>query len=189
MRRDRLRVTVYSVLIGLVLLAVWQAATTGRPKGRSIPGPAAVAATAAEMLAHPFYDNGPNDKGIGLQLAASLGRMAIGYTIASVLAVSLGVALGLSAVSERNSLRDSCAPHCSTDQIEGVRQRALAANISFGVGAVAAATAVATYLFRPEAAKAGAGAAVSASAPPLKRLSVWGAPAPAGGYVALQADF
>jgi len=101
MRRDRLRVTVYSVLIGLVLLAVWQAAITGRPKGRSIPGPAAVAATAAEMLAHPFYDNGPNDKGIGLQLAASLGRMAIGYTIASVLAVSLGVALGLSPVLYR----------------------------------------------------------------------------------------
>ena len=101
MRRDRLRVIAYSLLIGVVLLGIWQAAVAGRPKGKSIPGPVAVAGTAAEMLRHPFYDNGPNDKGIGLQLAASLGRMAIGYTIASIIAVSLGVALGLSPVLYR----------------------------------------------------------------------------------------
>jgi len=98
MRRDRLRVVIYSLLIGTVLLGLWQAAVAGKPAGKGIPGPVAVATTAAHMLAHPFYDNGPNDKGIGLQLAASLGRMAIGYTIASVIAISLGVALGLSPV-------------------------------------------------------------------------------------------
>ena len=101
MRRDRLRVAIYSLLIGAVLLGLWQAAVAGKPAGKGIPGPVAVATTAAHMLAHPFYDNGPNDKGIGLQLAASLGRMAIGYTIASVIAISLGVALGLSPVLYR----------------------------------------------------------------------------------------
>jgi nitrate/nitrite transport system permease protein len=101
MRRDRLRVVIYSLLIGTVLLGLWQAAVAGKPAGKGIPGPVAVATTAAHMLAHPFYDNGPNDKGIGLQLAASLGRMAIGYTIASVIAISLGVALGLSPVLYR----------------------------------------------------------------------------------------
>ncbi len=101
MRRDRLRVAIYSLLIGAVLLGLWQAAVAGKPVGKGIPGPVAVATTAAHMLAHPFYDNGPNDKGIGLQLAASLGRMAIGYTIASVIAISLGVALGLSPVLYR----------------------------------------------------------------------------------------
>jgi len=101
MRRDRLRVVIYSLLIGAVLLGLWQAAVAGQPAGKGIPGPVAVATTAAQMLAHPFYDNGPNDKGIGLQLAASLGRMAIGYTIASVVAISLGVALGLSPVLYR----------------------------------------------------------------------------------------
>ncbi len=101
MRRDRLRVIIYSLLIGAVLLGLWQAAVAGKPAGKGIPGPVAVATTAAHMLAHPFYDNGPNDKGIGLQLAASLGRMAIGYTIASVVAISLGVALGLSPVLYR----------------------------------------------------------------------------------------
>jgi len=101
MRRDRLRVVIYSLLIGTVLLGLWQAAVAGKPAGKGIPGPVAVATTAAHMLAHPFYDNGPNDKGIGLQLAASLGRMAIGYTIASAIAISLGVALGLSPVLYR----------------------------------------------------------------------------------------
>ena len=101
MRRDRLRVAICSLLMGAVLLGLWQAAVAGKPAGKGIPGPVAVATTAAHMLAHPFYDNGPNDKGIGLQLAASLGRMAIGYTIASVVAISLGVALGLSPVLYR----------------------------------------------------------------------------------------
>ena len=101
MRRDRLRAAICSLLIGAVLLGLWQAAVAGKQAGKGIPGPVAVATTAAHMLAHPFYDNGPNDKGIGLQLAASLGRMAIGYTIASVVAISLGVALGLSPVLYR----------------------------------------------------------------------------------------
>jgi nitrate/nitrite transport system permease protein len=100
-RRDRLRVVLYAGLIGLVLLGVWQAAVAGKPAGRGLPGPAAVAHTAVEMLSHPFYNNGPNDKGIGLQLAASLGRLAIGYTSASVLAIAAGVLLGLSPVLYR----------------------------------------------------------------------------------------
>jgi nitrate/nitrite transport system permease protein len=48
------------------------------------------------MLSDPFYDRGPNDKGFGLQLASSLGRLAAGYLAASVVAILLGVALGSS---------------------------------------------------------------------------------------------
>jgi len=96
MRQDRLRVALYALLVGAVLLGLWGALVTGAPKGKGLPGPVAVARTAAEMLAHPFYDNGPNDKGIGLQLLASLGRLAIGYLTASVVAIVAGVVLGLS---------------------------------------------------------------------------------------------
>ena len=96
MKRDRLRVIGMSVLLGVTLLVVWQALASGQPTGRGIPGPMAVAATAGHMLANPFYNNGPNDKGIGLQLAASLGRLGIGWTVASVVAIMGGVALGLS---------------------------------------------------------------------------------------------
>ena len=93
---DRLRVVCYSLLIGAALLGIWQASVAGHPAGKGLPGPVAVARTAAEMLAHPFYDNGPNDKGIGLQFLSSLGRLAIGYLSASVIAILLGVVLGLS---------------------------------------------------------------------------------------------
>jgi nitrate/nitrite transport system permease protein len=96
MGRDRLRVVCYSLLIGLTLVGLWQAVVAGNAPGKGLPGPAAVARTAGEMLANPFYSNGPNDKGIGLQLGASLGRLAVGYAVASLAAVALGVVLGLS---------------------------------------------------------------------------------------------
>src|SRR5881296_1981225 len=96
MQRDRLRVIGFSALLGLALLFLWQALTSVQPVGRGVPGPLAVGATAVQMLAHPFYNNGPNDKGIGLQLAASLARLGVGWTVASVVAIMGGVALGLS---------------------------------------------------------------------------------------------
>jgi nitrate/nitrite transport system permease protein len=101
MRIQRVQVVLYAMLLGLVLLAVWQAAVAGQPPGKGLPGPAAVGATAWEMLSDPFYDNGPNDKGIGLQLAASLGRLAVGWVAASVVAILAGVVLGLSPVLYR----------------------------------------------------------------------------------------
>ena len=96
MRADRLRVITYSVLLGAAVLVVWQAIVGGAPAGKGLPGPLAVGRAALEMLANPFYNNGPNDKGIGLQFLASLGRLAVGYLAASVVAILLGVVLGLS---------------------------------------------------------------------------------------------
>ncbi len=98
MQRDRLRAALCSALLGLGFLAVWTAiaASGGSQPGQSLPGPVMVARSAVGALSDPFYDNGPNDKGIGLQLAASLGRLAIGYGAASVVAILAGVLLGLS---------------------------------------------------------------------------------------------
>jgi nitrate/nitrite transport system permease protein len=93
---ERLRVVCYSVLLAIVFLAIWQASVSGNKPGKGLPGPVAVGRTAVEMLSNPFYNNGPNDKGIGLQFLSSLGRLAIGYVAASVTAVMLGVFLGLS---------------------------------------------------------------------------------------------
>ncbi|MBL8328843.1 MAG: nitrate ABC transporter permease [Rubrivivax sp.] len=44
----------------------------------------------------PFYDNGPNDKGLGLQLAHSLGRVGLGYLLAAAVAIPLGFLIGMS---------------------------------------------------------------------------------------------
>jgi nitrate/nitrite transport system permease protein len=94
--RERVRVVCYAVLLAVVFLAIWQAAVAGNKPGKGLPGPVAVARTAVEMLSDPFYDRGPNDKGIGLQFLSSLGRLAVGYLSASVAAILLGVLLGLS---------------------------------------------------------------------------------------------
>jgi nitrate/nitrite transport system permease protein len=50
----------------------------------------------AKNLASPFYDNGPNDKGVGLQLAYSLGRVGLGYLLAALVAIPLGFVIGMS---------------------------------------------------------------------------------------------
>jgi nitrate/nitrite transport system permease protein len=54
-----------------------------------------VAETAWEFLSDPFYDRGPNDKGIGTLALYSLGRLAVGFLGGSIVAVVLGVILGL----------------------------------------------------------------------------------------------
>src|SRR5258708_957817 len=96
MGRERVRVIAYSLLLAVIFLGIWQASVAGNKPGKGLPGPLAVARTAAEMLANPFYDNGPNDKGIGLYFLSTFGRLAIGYLSASVTAIFLGVFLGLS---------------------------------------------------------------------------------------------
>ena len=50
----------------------------------------------ATQLSSPFYDNGPNDKGVGLQLAYSLARVGLGFSIAALVAIPLGFLIGMS---------------------------------------------------------------------------------------------
>jgi nitrate/nitrite transport system permease protein len=60
------------------------------------PTLAQMGAVMARNLSSPFYDNGPNDKGVGLQLAYSLGRVALGYGLAALVAIPLGFLIGMS---------------------------------------------------------------------------------------------
>ena len=49
-----------------------------------------------KQLSRPFYDNGPNDKGIGIQLAYSLGRVGLGFFLAMLVAIPFGFLIGMS---------------------------------------------------------------------------------------------
>ena len=49
-----------------------------------------------QQLSHPFYDNGPNDKGIGIQLAYSLARVGLGFLLAMLVAIPFGFLIGMS---------------------------------------------------------------------------------------------
>jgi nitrate/nitrite transport system permease protein len=96
-RNETFRIGILSFTIFLLAVFMWQMASTPSVGGRTqgLPGPAAVAKVTWEMLSEPFYDRGPNDKGIGLQVLSSLGRVAIGYGAASIVAIFAGVVLGL----------------------------------------------------------------------------------------------
>jgi nitrate/nitrite transport system permease protein len=73
-----------------VALSVWQWAAIGT----ELPTPWAVLKVSWEFLSDPLYDAGPNDKGIGILVAYSLGRLIAGFGCASVCAILLGVLLG-----------------------------------------------------------------------------------------------
>lgn len=74
-----------------MLLAVWHLLSVRSP---DLPGPKATLPVLWEMVRNPFYDNGPNDKGIGIQLWLSLGRVFRGWAIGSAIAIPLGVLMG-----------------------------------------------------------------------------------------------
>ncbi|MBB5760730.1 nitrate ABC transporter permease [Methylorubrum rhodesianum] len=81
----------YAALMG-------QTATTGKS---AMPGPLDVGATIWKHLKDPFYDRGPNDKGIGVQLAYSIGRVALGYGLAVLVAIPVGFLIGMSPLMSR----------------------------------------------------------------------------------------
>ena len=119
-----LRAALVSVLLFLLFLAVWQVATqptnsgsgsTGTPlsaeqaeymkmlgkdpgttKAGGFPSPMQLGQTAWKHLSNPFYDSGPNDKGIAIQLGYSLARVGLGFLLACLVAIPLGFVIGMS---------------------------------------------------------------------------------------------
>jgi nitrate/nitrite transport system permease protein len=81
-----------------ILLGIW-AIVSG--VSQSLPGPFTTLRTLAQMLADPFYDNGPNDKGIGIQLVSSIGRVFAGFALGSLVAIPAGVLMGASSTCRR----------------------------------------------------------------------------------------
>jgi len=78
---------------------VGQAAASGQKS--AFPAPAEVGGKIWQHLKEPFYDRGPNDKGVGIQLAYSLARVLAGYLLAALVAIPLGFLIGMSPVIYR----------------------------------------------------------------------------------------
>lgn len=76
----------------LILLAIWQ----GVSMVSALPGPDETLPALWGMLSNPFYDNGPNDKGVGIQVMYSLGRVLSGWLVGSLIAIPIGMAMGSS---------------------------------------------------------------------------------------------
>jgi nitrate/nitrite transport system permease protein len=67
----------------------------------AMPGPGEVGAALLRHLGDPFFDHGPNAKGIGIQLAYSLARVLIGFSLAALAAIPLGFLIGMSPLLHR----------------------------------------------------------------------------------------
>jgi len=118
-----LRAAMVSLLMFLVFLGAWQLSATapsvagaakagmsaeeieyqkmmgkdpGAVKTTGFPPPLEVGKAMLGHLADPFYDKGPNDKGIGIQLGHSLGRVALGFFLAVLVALPVGFMIGMS---------------------------------------------------------------------------------------------
>jgi len=117
----KIRGAILSVVILLLCLFIWHLATTqkvvpppgistnsseynslmGQSAGETVqktgfPTLTQMGETIYKQLSHPFYDNGPNDKGIGIQLGYSLARVALGFLLAMLVAIPFGFWIGMS---------------------------------------------------------------------------------------------
>ena len=106
------RATILSFTLLVVALGLWEMASQppeateamteyerlmgGADQEARVPPPSQVLALAWEELSNPFYDNGANDKGIGIQLAYSIYRVLSGYLLAMAVALPIGFLIGMS---------------------------------------------------------------------------------------------
>ena len=95
MNMESLKARILSLVLLGVLLGAWQFAVGGpgtsavidpeyaalmglQAKGVSaMPTPVNIAVEMLRHISDPFYDKGPNDNGVGIQLAFSLGRVLL----------------------------------------------------------------------------------------------------------------
>lgn len=111
-----MRGTLLSIVLLVIFLGAWELSTrtsTTQSTGElseyemlmggaddsqvaRVPPPSTVFAHAFAELSQPFYDKGPNDKGIGIQLGYSIYRVLTGYLMALAVALPVGFLIGMS---------------------------------------------------------------------------------------------
>jgi len=99
-QKERQRKRILNILLpifGTVVFVLLWALYSSNPSV-TLPGPFATIDESWEYIAHPFFDNGPNDKGLGLHILYSLQRVGMGYLLAVFLGVGVGIIIGKSAL-------------------------------------------------------------------------------------------
>jgi len=88
------RIVVPPVIVLGLTLFVWQMLCS--QPGASLPAPSKVISDSWDFIVDPFFDNCGIDKGAFWHLSKSLSRVAIGFSLAAVVGVALGVLVGQS---------------------------------------------------------------------------------------------
>jgi nitrate/nitrite transport system permease protein len=111
------RAAIVSLVLLLVCLGVWELSNQapaaseamteyemlmgGADQEARVPPPSEIISLAVEELGNPFYDAGPNDKGIGIQLGYSIYRVLAGFLLAAAVAIPIGFLIGMSPLMYR----------------------------------------------------------------------------------------
>ena len=85
----------------LMLLAVGMAWQLASGDGAGVPAPSTIWLESRELILDPFFDRGGIDKGLFWHVATSLSRVAVGYSLAAVVGVALGVLVGVNRWAHR----------------------------------------------------------------------------------------
>jgi len=116
---DNLTINQRAAILSLVMLVggllIWEAAIPAQKAAENlteyellmglgqeragVPPPSDILAKAWDELSNPFYDAGPNDKGIGIQIGYSIYRVLTGYFLAALVAIPLGFLIGMSQIA------------------------------------------------------------------------------------------
>lgn len=76
----------------LIFLVVWQLFTNNPDS--NLPSPIRTVEDTWELIVDPFFDNGGIDKGLFWQIWTSLQRVALGFSLAAIIGISLGILIG-----------------------------------------------------------------------------------------------
>jgi nitrate/nitrite transport system permease protein len=87
------------LLTTLAALAIWQIAASGASSG--LPSPTAIWTESKDLILDPFFDNGGVDKGLFWHVATSLSRVGVGFSLAAVCGIALGVLVGANRWADR----------------------------------------------------------------------------------------
>ncbi len=83
----------------ILILGIWQLACGG--PGSALPPPTKVFKDTWPLIRDPFFDHGGVDKGLFWHITASLRRVAMGFSLAAIAGVALGVLVGQSKLAMR----------------------------------------------------------------------------------------
>lgn len=93
LKSKKTRKIVAPIIAIIILLGIWQMLCSG--ENPNLPAPLTVLKeTWQPYIINPFYNNGGTDVGLGLQILASLKRVAIGFSLASIVGIALGILVG-----------------------------------------------------------------------------------------------
>lgn len=77
-----------------IFLVIWQLLCLN--PNFKLPGPIETfSETWDPFIINPFFDNGESDKGLGWQILSSLGRVGLGFSLAAIAGIILGILIGV----------------------------------------------------------------------------------------------